>query len=109
MRELTQELRVKATLLCSADPDAVAYVAARLFELKDPTRIASICLAIFDGDAPYCEHAVRHALDGDVTWVKPMCERRMERGLPIDMQSILVARMLHLRRRVFCVVGGPCT
>lgn len=109
MRQLTQALRVKATLLRSADPDAVAYVAARLHELQDPVGIAAICLAIFDGDAPYCEHAVRNALNEDATWVKPMCIRRMENGLPIDMQSIIVARMLHLRSHVFAATGAPCT
>ena len=109
MRELTQAIRVKAVLLRSADPDAVEYVAQRLSELQDPVGTAAICLAIFDGDAPYCEHAVRHAMRGKSDWVKGTFKRRSERGLPVDMQSMIVARMLHLRRRVFCAVGGPCT
>lgn len=109
MRELTQALLVKAKLLRSADPDGVAAVAARLHELQDPVGIGAICLAIFDGDAPYCEHSVRRALADEPHWVKPMFKRRMDRGLPVDAQSMIVARMLYLRRRVFCAVGGPCT
>lgn len=105
MRELTQALRVKAVLLRSTQPEAVAYVAARLHELQDPVGVAAICLAIFDADEAQCEHAVRNALKDDPDWVKALFKQRYECGLPVDAQSMVVARLLHLRR----LTGAPCT
>lgn len=108
MRELTQALRVKARLIASTDPLAVEYVAQRLHELQQPMTVAALCIAIFDGDAPYADHAVQLALD-DAEWVRPTALKRMERGLPIDLQHMIIHRVHWLRKRQLRATGAPCT
>lgn len=98
MRELTQVLRVKAVLLASAEAESVACTALRLQDLDERYRwdTAALCLAVFDGDVAYADYAVRKTLqDGD--WVRPCAERRMAHGLPVDMPSLLVARLQWVR------------
>lgn len=110
MRELTQTLIVKAKLIAATDPQSVAYVAQRLKELEQPLTVAALCIAIFDGDAPYADRAVQMALnDDDAAWVRPTALKRMERGLPIDLQHMIIHRVNWLRKRRLRATGAPCT
>lgn len=97
MRELTQVLAVKARLVASTMPDEVQAIAARLRALQDPLPVAAVCLATFDGDAAYCDYVLRTVLDSR-DWVTGMFHRRVARGLPVDMRSMVMHRMIWLSR-----------
>lgn len=103
MCELTQAIRVKARLLIATDRDAVEYVAQRLHELDDPIGIAALALAIFDGDAPHCEHVVRRAMKDQPAWVHDVFAARWELNLAVDMPSMLMHHLM-LRRAAW----PPC-
>lgn len=100
MRGVTQVLQVKARLVASTMPEQVQAVASRLHELADPVAAAAVCLAAFDGDAAYCDYVARKVLE-DREWVSPAFKRRSERGLPVDAQSMIVARIVWLARHKF--------
>lgn len=109
MRELTQALRVKARLYAAVEPEQVQAVAARLRELEHDTAlvVASFCIAIFDGDAAYCDAALRKVLEDNPAWVHDTFHRRWDRGLSVDLPSMIVARMQWLRRYRMQAVAGP--
>ena len=97
MHGVTQVLQVKARLLACTMPEEVQAIASRLRDLQDPLPVAALCLATFDGDAAYCDYVLRSVLDsGD--WVAGTFHRRAARGLPVDMRSMVVHRMVYLSR-----------